>query len=139
MTPARIRDARDRWYAEAEAIDLNEAERLANMIANDHRLLSTHRGAMAWGNESSIIFGNDGSIIDGLGPPEGRTLRQIRAVQRMLRERGIDQTGFATSSSKTTWVIVAASNDVDLLRDVVREAFWAVIDRSTTSGANGRA
>lgn len=128
LTSDRIRDARARWYLEAETVDQKETERLANMIANDHRLLSIHRGAMPWSDEASIIFGNDGSIEAGLGPPESRTRRQIHNVQLTLQKDGIAQLGFATSASGSTWVILATSNDVGMLREVVWNAFWAACD-----------
>lgn len=125
LTPERIRDARTRWYAEAQAANLLESQRVADMISNDHRLLSVHRGAMAWSNDASILFGNDGSVKEGLGE---RTLRQIGNVQRMLQERGIEQLGFATSASGSTWVILAADGDVDSLRDMVWKAFFDALD-----------
>lgn len=125
LTPERIRDARTRWYAEARAANLLETQRLADMISNDHRLLSVHRGAKPWSDEASIIFGNDGSTKEGLGE---RTLRQIGNVRGMLQERGIEQIGFAISASGSTWVILAATCDVDWLREMVWKAFFEAHD-----------
>lgn len=98
------------------------------MIANDHRLLSVHRGSMPWSDEASIIFGNDGSIKDGLGSPESRTRREICNVQLALQDSGIAELGFATSASGSTWVILVASTEVKKLEDMVWNAFWAAYD-----------
>ena len=83
LTPDRIKDARDRWHALAETFNRNEAKRLANLIADDHRLFSTHRGVMAWGGDTTIVFGND-------GPSSPRTLLEIQNVRQELKAESID-------------------------------------------------
>lgn len=118
LTPDRIKDARDRWYALAEVFNHNEAKSLANMIAGDHRLFSKHRGVMAWGEDTAIIFGND-------GPSEPRTLLEIQIVQHGLLAESIDVLGFATSTHDQTWVLLAASNDCQLLEGITCNAFWS--------------
>ena len=131
LTPERIRDARSRWYAEADASTRDETVRLANMIADNHVLRSPHRGAMAWSGDASIIYGNDGSLGDGLGPPDGRTRRQILNLRTVLRREGIDEIGFAASANETTWVLLAASTDVEFLQAAIWGAFLATLEATT--------
>lgn len=121
LTPDRIKDARDRWYAVAEAFNHNEAERLANLIAEDHRLFSIHRGVKAWGGDTTIIYGND-------CPSDPRTLLEIQNVQQALQAKSIDELGFATSAHDQTWVLLAASNDYRLLEEITKKAFWKAYD-----------
>lgn len=121
LTADRIKDARDRWYALAEAFNHNEAKRLANLIADDHRLFSVHRGVKAWGGDTAIIFGNDGSS-------EPRTLLEIQNVQQALQAESIDELGFATSARGQTWILLAASNDYKLLDEITWKAFWNAHD-----------
>jgi len=124
LTPDRIKDARDRWYAVAEAFNHNEAKRLANLIADDHGLFSMHRGVKAWGGDIAIIYGND-------GPSEPRTLLEIQNVRQALQAESIDELGFATSSHDQTWVLLAASNDYRLLEEITLKAFWNAYDSLT--------
>ncbi|AKM41145.1 hypothetical protein NL30_15250 [Burkholderia contaminans] len=121
LTPDRIKNARDRWYALAEASNHNEANRLADLIADDHRLFSVHRGVKAWGVDTAIIFGND-------SPSEPRTLLEIQNVRRELQAKSIDELGFATSAQDQTWVLLAASNNYRLLEEITWKAFWSAYE-----------
>jgi len=117
LTPERIKDARDRWYAEAEAFNHKEAERLANLIAGDHRLFSTHRGIKSWGSDATILYGND-------GPSDARTILEIENVRKSLQAHGIDEIGFGASTHDQTWVLLAATNDMNALDGILWHAFW---------------
>lgn len=129
LTADRIKDARDRWYAVAEEFNHNEVEGLANLIAADHRLFSVHRGVMAWGKDTAIIYGND-------GPREPRTLLEIQNVQQALQAGNIDELGFAISAKEQTWVLLAASNDYRLLEEITWKAFFDTIESLRLSTAN---
>lgn len=68
--------------------------------------------------DTAIIFGND-------GPSELRTLLEIQIVQPELLAESIDVLGLATSTHDQTWVLLAASNDCQLLEGITWKAFWS--------------
>jgi hypothetical protein len=131
LTADRIRQARTRWYEEADGAVKQEAEKLANMIRQDHRLFSPHRGAMPWSKDTSIIFGNDGYSPTGSAPRDMRSCRQIEIVRQLLRRESINELAFATSTDSVTWVLVVSSSEVSFLSAMI----WVAFEQALKEGA----
>jgi len=123
LTPDRIRKARSRWLVEAEEASQLETEKIANMIRQDHRLFSPHRGAMPWGKDNGIIFGNDGYSPTGNTQHNIRTRKQIDITRFLLKKEGIDELAFATSLDAATWVLLVSSTEISLLNAMIWGAF----------------
>jgi hypothetical protein len=110
------------------------AEKIVELIRNDHKLLSVHRGAMAWGNDATVVYGNDGyRPIDESAPdPKNvRTHRQIALLRLMLKDKGWQEIAFAASPDGVTWVLLVRSTEVDTLKQILWACFMKALEEQT--------
>jgi hypothetical protein len=90
-------------------------------------LFEAHRGAIPTPFHGILAaFGNDGYTQDE------RTRAEVERVRELLKAEGIEELGFGVDAEESyTWVLLAKTDDVDLLNRIV----WTA-HRETWGGDN---
>jgi len=109
---------------------VNQANIICEHIRNDHRLFSIHRGSMPWGDNITVMYGNDGYDPEP-GEPinmyNTRTRMQVKLIEDKLKDIGLKQLAFGKSRDGATWVILVESTDIARLNAIVWEAFLSAM------------